>query len=116
MDDREAIIAALEANPNASQVARQIGMSQWTVRRIAKAAGIELTAGNPGLPAAKRERIIAALTATPNARQVAREIGGVSYMTVTNIARAAGIRLAASRPRKVTCPNRAAQHLGPPGE
>jgi hypothetical protein len=39
---RTLIIAALKANPNASQVAKQAGVSKFTAWRIAKAEGIEL--------------------------------------------------------------------------
>jgi hypothetical protein len=48
----------------------------------------------------KRETIIAALEANPNASQVARQIGHVRHETVRLIARADGIALAGSRPRK----------------
>jgi hypothetical protein len=45
VEKRAQIIDALKSNPNARQVARQIGgVSHVTVWKIAKAAGIELTA------------------------------------------------------------------------
>jgi transposase len=45
---RAEIVAALEANPNARQVARQIsGVSTRTVYRIAKAEGFPLTRRRP---------------------------------------------------------------------
>jgi hypothetical protein len=100
------IIAALKANPNATQVARQIGdVSSQTVCKIAKRAGIELTAGKaasegglrPPLSLTKREKIIAALKVNPNAAEVARQIGGVSRVTVLRIAKSAGIELTAGK-------------------
>ena len=51
--------------------------------------------GKPRLPPAKRAQITAALKDHPNAKQVARQLGGVSDGTVWNIAKAAGIELAA---------------------
>ena len=45
-EKRAQIIAALKDNPNATQIAREIGgVSHTTVGRIAKAAGIALAAG-----------------------------------------------------------------------
>jgi transposase len=90
------VIAALKANPNASQVAKQTGVSKFTAWRIAKAEGIELTAGKAlrvRLSAEKRAQIIAALKANPVATQVAEQVGGVSQVTVWKIARAEGIEL-----------------------
>jgi tripartite-type tricarboxylate transporter receptor subunit TctC len=104
VEKRAQIIDALNANPNSAAVAKQIGgVSQATVWRIAKAAGIELTAGKTAgrrsIPAEKRAQIIDALKSNPNARQVARQIGGVSHVTVWKIAKAAGIELTARRRR-----------------
>ena len=45
MEKEEEIIAALEATPDASRVARKLGVSFSTVWRRADLAGIELTAG-----------------------------------------------------------------------
>ena len=93
---RTLIVAALMANPNASQVAKQVGVSKFTVWRIAQAEGIELTAGKKlmgWLSPEKRAQIIAALKANPIATQVARQVGGVSQVTVWKIARAEGIEL-----------------------
>jgi transposase len=93
---RTLVIAALKANPNASQVAKQTGVSKFTAWRIAKAEGIELTAGKAlrgRLSAEKRAQIIAALKANPVATQVAEQVGGVSQVTVWKIARAEGIEL-----------------------
>ena len=45
VERRDAIIAALTLNPNALQVARQHGVSDWTVRKFAKMAGIALKRG-----------------------------------------------------------------------
>ena len=106
-EKRAQIIAALNANPNSAAVARQIGgVGQATVWKIAKAAGIELTAGKAAkghpISAEQRAQIIAALNSNPNARQVARQIGGVSRVTVWKIAKAAGIALTAGR-RRASC-------------
>jgi hypothetical protein len=103
-EKRAQIIDALNANPNSTAVAKQIGgVSQATVWKIAKAAGIELTAGKAArghpISAEKRAQIIEALKSNPNARQVARQIGGVSRVTVWKIAKAAGIELTARRHR-----------------
>ena len=92
------IIAALKSNPNAAEVARQLGgVSRWTVRRLAKIADIELSAsmatkGHHRVSTEKRSQIIAALKSNPNAAEVSREIGGVSRMTVWKIAKAIGIK------------------------
>lgn len=94
---RAEIVAALKANPNASQVARRFGdVDVVTVCKIAKAEGITLPAkgGRPRwLTAETRAKIVAALEATPNASQVARQIGGVSSSTVWKIAKAEDIAL-----------------------
>jgi hypothetical protein len=79
-EKRDQIIAALKANPNASEVARDSGVSSKRVYGIAKAAGIELPGGKTAMPIAKREQIIAALRANPNATAVARKTG-VSFKT-----------------------------------
>jgi transposase-like protein len=101
-EKRVQIIAALKDNPNATQIAREVGgVGYRTVVRLAEGAGIELTAGkaargHPRLSPEKRAQIIAALKDNPNAIQIAREIGGVSHTTVGKIAKAAGIALAAA--------------------
>jgi transposase-like protein len=105
---RARIIAALKNNPNAAQVARQIGdVSPWTVRRFAKAASIVLSVGKVSkghhrVSIETRAQIIAALQSNPNAAQVARQIGGVSRMTVWKIARVAGIDLTAGQASRVS--------------
>ena len=43
-EKRAQIIVALEANPNAAEVARYADVSSTTVWRIARRAGLELTA------------------------------------------------------------------------
>jgi tripartite-type tricarboxylate transporter receptor subunit TctC len=96
------IFAALHANPNSTQVARRVGVSQTTVWKIAKQTGIELTAGKaargrPRIPPATRTKIIEALKANPNARAVTREVGGGSYKTVGKIAKQTGIELTAGK-------------------
>jgi DNA-binding transcriptional ArsR family regulator len=98
-EKRTQIVYALKANPNAAEVAKQIGgVTHVSVWKIAKAAGIELTAGKAARPSPeKRAQIIAALKDNPNATQIAREIGGVSHTTVGRIAKAAGIALAAGK-------------------
>ena len=106
-EKRAQIIVALNNNRNAAQVARQIGdVSPWTVRRIAKAASIELSVGKVSkghhrISTEMRAQIIAALQNNPNAAQVARQIGGVSRMTVWKIAKAVGIKLTASGLREL---------------
>lgn len=103
---RAEISAALKNNPNAAQVARQIGnVSRWTVQRIAKVASIELSAGKLSkghhrVPAEKRAQIVAGLKNNPNAAKVARLVGDVSRMTVWKIAKVEGIKLTANRPRE----------------
>jgi transposase len=111
---RAAIVAALKLNPNARQVAQQVGnVSHNTVWRIAKAAGIQLAAGKTAkgwLSPAKREKIIAALKVNPHATQVAQHVGGVSIAAVWNIAKAAGIELTGGHAasRKGTSPEKRA--------
>src|SRR5271166_261035 len=90
---RAQIVEALQANPNASAVAKQVGgVVHKTVWRIAKAAGIELS--RPPLPPEKRAGIVAALEANQNASAVAKQVGGVHHTTVCKIAKDAGIELA----------------------
>jgi hypothetical protein len=105
-EKRDKIIAALTDNPNSAEVARRGNWNQSTVWVIAKAAGIELTAGNAAKGRRgplRRAEIVAAFKKNPRAtlRQVARQIGGVSHETVRTIAKAEGIKLAApGRPRR----------------
>ena len=91
---------ALTVNPNATAVAREIGgVSAAGVWKIAKRAGIELTAGiaargcNNRVPPEKRAAIVAALNVNPNATAVARDVGGVSGVGVWKIAQIEGIDL-----------------------
>jgi transposase-like protein len=93
---RAQIIAALEVNPNANGVAREVGgVNPHTVWRIAKKLNIKLTAGRAAqgrkMPSKKRARIIAALKLNPKPSEVARQVGGVSTSTVYEIARQLGI-------------------------
>ena len=107
-EKRRQIIAALKANPNAKQVAREIGgVSHTTVGKIAKAAGIALAAAGSGkrLSAEKRAQIIGALKANPNAAEVAKQIGGVTRVGVWMIAKAAGIELTAGKAARDNRPN-----------
>jgi transposase-like protein len=99
-DTRARIVEALEANPNASRVAREVGgVSGRTVGKIAKEANIRLAAENPEktkrVSPEKRARIIEALRDNPNASMVARQIGGFSAKTVQKIAKQAKIEPAA---------------------
>ena len=94
------MIAALNVNSNATAVAREIGgISAAGVWKIAKKAGIELTAGiaargcNHRVASAKRAAIVAALNVNPNATAVAREVGGISGVCVWKIAQVEGIEL-----------------------
>jgi transposase-like protein len=88
-EERQQIIAALEENPHAGEVARQTGVQQQTIKRIAEAAAIELRGGKAKyqLAASKITQIVDALQRNPNVRQVAREIGDVSPMVVMRIAK-----------------------------
>jgi transposase-like protein len=93
---RGQIIAALQVNPNAHGVAREVGGVNYdTVWRIAKKLNIKLTAGRAAqgrkMPSKNRARIIAALKLNPNASEVARQIGGVSLATVYKIAKQLGL-------------------------
>ena len=105
-EKRRQIIAALKTNPNATQVAREVGgVNYRTVVRLAEGAGIDLTAGkaargHPRVSPEKHVQIIAALKDNPNAAAVAKQIGGVSHTTVGKIAKAAGIALAAAESGK----------------
>jgi transposase-like protein len=113
-EQRAKIIAALEANPNASAVARQLGdVKRRTIRKIARQAGIRLAtaAGERRVVTPeKRAKIIAALKTNPNARAVARQLGGVSGVTVWKIARQVGIDLAAATgERRVVTPEQRAK-------
>jgi hypothetical protein len=99
-EKRRQVIAALTVNSNATAVAREIdGVSVAGVWKIAKKAGIELTAGmaargcNNRVPPEKRAEIVAALNVNPNATAVAREVGGVSGVGVWKIAQVEGIEL-----------------------
>ena len=72
-EERLQVLAALDINSNATAVAREIGgVSAAGVWKIAKGAGIELTAGKaaPGcnnrVAPEKRAEIVAALNANPN--------------------------------------------------
>ena len=81
-------IAALNIIPMRPQLREIGGVSAAGVWKIAKRAGIELTAGiaargcNNRVPPEKRAEIIAALNINPNATAVAREVGGVSGVGV----------------------------------
>ena len=99
-EKRRQVIAALNVNSNATAVAREIGgVSAAGVWKIAKRAGIELTAGiaargcNNRVPPEKRAAIVAALNVNPNATAVASEVGGVSGVGVWKIAQTEGIGL-----------------------
>jgi hypothetical protein len=98
--ERKKVIAALTVNPNATAVAREVGgVSVAGVWKIARKAGIELTAGiaargcNKRVAPQKRAEIVAALNVNPNAAAVAREVGGVSGVSVWNIAQVERIEL-----------------------
>ena len=99
------IIGELEDNPNATQVARKIGgVSNTTVGKIAKAAGITLAGAEYGkrLSVEKRAQIIGALKADPNAAEVAKQIGDVTHVSVWKIAKARVSSLPEVRPREIT--------------
>jgi DNA-binding Lrp family transcriptional regulator len=93
LEKEEEIIAALEADPHASRVARKLGVSFATVWRRADRAGIELTAGREAkgykrLPAERRAKILEVRRTNPQATQeeVARE-AGVSRPTGCRVTR-----------------------------
>jgi transposase-like protein len=117
-EKRRQIIAALNDNPNATQIAREVGCVNYrTIVRLAEGAGIELTAGkaargHPRVSPEKHAQIIAALKDNPNAIQVARKIGGVSHTKVGKIAKAAGITLAAAESGKRLSAEQRAQIIG----
>ena len=117
-EKRRQIIAALKDNPNATQIAREVGgVNYRTVVRLAQGAGIELTAGKAargrrGISPEKHAQIIDALKDNPNAKQVAPKIGGVSHTKVGKIAKAAGITLAAAESGKRLSAKQRAQIIG----
>ena len=117
-EKRRQIIAALKDNPNATQIAREVGCVNYrTVVRVAEGAGIDLTAGkaargHPRVSPEKHAQIIGALKANPNAKQVARKIGGVSHTKVGKIAKAAGITLAPGESGKQLSAEQRAQIIG----
>ena len=107
-EKRWQIITALKGNPNVTQVARKIGgVSNTTVGKIAKAAGIALAGAEYGkrLSAEKRAQITTALKANPNAAEVAGQIGGVTHVAVWKIAKAAGIELTRGKAARDHRPN-----------
>jgi hypothetical protein len=72
----EQITHALRNNSNAAAIAREHGLTHKKVWRIARSAGIDLTAGraakgNPAFSPAECERICAAFQANPHAGPVA---------------------------------------------
>ena len=117
-EKRRQIIAALRDNPNATQVAREVGgVNYRTVVRLAEGAGIELTAGKAargrrGISPEMYAQIIGELEDDPNATQVARKISGVSNATVGKIAKAAGIALAGAKHGKRLSVEKRAQIIG----
>ena len=117
-EKRRQIVAALKDNPNATQVAREVGRVNYrTVVRLAERAGIELTAGKAargrrGISPEMCAQIIAELEDNPNATQVARKISGVSNTTVSKIARAVGITLAGAEYGKRLSAEKRAQIIG----
>jgi hypothetical protein len=103
-EKRAKIIAALEANPNARAVARQVGeVSNVTVWNIAKQTGIKLAAGKEARTLSPKTlaKIITALQANPNASAVTRQVGGVSHSTVWRIAKQTDIELTAGKAAKL---------------
>jgi hypothetical protein len=91
------ILNRLKENPNTREVAAEVGgVSHQTVWRIAKQAGLELTAGPKKGVRMRPEQyaqIIGALEANRNASAVARQVGGVTRATVWKIAKQAGLEL-----------------------
>jgi hypothetical protein len=102
---RGEIIAALRANPHAGDVAKQLRVHYAKVWRVAKAEGIELSAGHAakgrrGLSPDRRAAIVTMLKATPHANTVARQLGDVSETTVRTIGQAAGVDFSVGRQKK----------------
>jgi transposase-like protein len=91
------IIKALQENPNATQVSKRFDVSNVTIGKIAKEAGIELK-GN-SITEEKAEEVRQALIKNPNARGVARQLD-VNRRTVTRIAKDNDIELQKIRPRR----------------
>ena len=96
MNKRNEILAALRADPNATQVGRRLGVSRRTAAAIAKRAGIVLPEGKP-LPPEKRAAVCALLRENPCAKAVASNFG-LSQVCVSKIARQEGISLRRGRP------------------
>jgi DNA-binding Lrp family transcriptional regulator len=93
LEKEEEIIAELAATPQASRVARKLGVSFATVWRRAERVGIELTEGREAkgykrLTADQHVKIIEVWRANPQATQeeVARA-AGVSRPTVSRVTR-----------------------------
>jgi hypothetical protein len=108
-EKRAEIEDALKVQPNATRVAAQFGVSDGSVRQIAKKAGIKLEKQSKGtgkekpLPAETREGIIKALRANPSAAtRIAAQLE-VSEATVRKTAKEEGIPL-----RRGRSPSRAA--------
>lgn len=86
---REGIIASVKITKNAATTAKEFGVANWTVCRIARQAGEDPTHSR----AASQKRaaaIIVAVEATGNIAQVARDFG-IRRERVTKVLRAAGI-------------------------
>jgi transposase-like protein len=107
-EKRHEIVTALEANPNASQVARKVGgVSVTKVWEIAKSEKIALAASHskkpvdaappaPPIPSKTRQQIVTALKTNPRppVGEIARQ-AGVRRVTVWQIAKAEKIDLQA---------------------
>jgi len=103
-EKRAKIIAALKANPNAKEVAGQVGgVCVATVWNIAKQSGIKLATGQTARREA-RAKILTALKVNPNASAVARQVGGVCVATVWKVAKRSGINLAAAKAARMSLP------------
>jgi putative DNA-invertase from lambdoid prophage Rac len=92
---RAKVEAALRENQNASQAARDFGLTPPIVSEIARAAKIALPlrGGRPGMSPAERAKIVAALREMGNAGRVASATGW-SPATARAIAKAENISLA----------------------
>lgn len=87
--DRLAILSLLRAGKTAVAVAREVGVSDGTVRAIARAHGHALRRGNPGKPHLPPTEVTARLDALANGRpraDLARAIG-VSRQRVSTVER-----------------------------
>ncbi len=81
------IVSAVKLGQSFAAVADQFEVSDTTVSKIARAAGLRSTQRRPKISIEKRAQVLAALEHGKSLRAVAREIGGLSYKSVERIAK-----------------------------